>query len=405
WASVPASYQFTHWSATIPMLPWGTSVDYFATITDYAGHMTISDNGGNDYNFVVGDDINPIVTLDSPADGSLVIDTILINVTASDVGSNIARVEFFADSTSVFNDTTAPYSLSWDSRTVSNGTHTLFARAYDNEGLMSEDSVSVDVQNDVASPLTYSLMLNPSQPKYGQSATVTVTVLDASDIDSVILYYAVESYSPPSAVALSQSWQSVAMTPNGPVYTGVIPAQDYWNTVLYYVAANDEYNQTTYIGTDAAPFEYDVGDNTNPSLSINGPADGSSIKGTVVFTANAVDEGSGIDQIRFYLDDVLMDSSGGGASHITWDTTQYENGEHIVVFEAADHAGNVFGVVLTYTVENPDAFGAIGEVLSDFMSSYGFFVGAGVVILGYGFVRLFMNRRAAGGKPKSKKKS
>jgi hypothetical protein len=404
WTSTPATYEFTRWSATIPMLPWNTSVDFFATITDYAGHTTISDNGGNNYTLVVGDDISPTVSIDSPSNESTVIDTVSINVTASDVGSDIARVEFLVDSISIHNDSTAPYSLAWDSRAVSNGTHTLYVRAFDNEGLMSEDSVVVNVQNDVAPPMAYHLMLNPTQPEYGQAATVSITLLDASNIQSVTLFYAVEPYSAPSSMSLGQTWASVSMDADGPVFSAEIPAQDYWNTILYYVIAQDVYDQITYIGTESEPLEYDVGDSDNPSLSINGPVEGSSVKGAVEFTTSAVDAGSGVSQIRFYVDGNLVSSSNSASTNFTWDTTQHENGAVIVTFQAEDYAGNTFQVELTYIVANPDIIGSIVDSASSFMSSYGFFVGAATVLLGFGLIKIIMNRRAAGGKPKGRKK-
>ncbi|MFW9977175.1 MAG: Ig-like domain-containing protein [Candidatus Thorarchaeota archaeon] len=403
WLSVPASYQFSHWTATIPTLPWGTSVDYFATIADYAGHLTVSDNGGNDYNFIVGDDINPSVTLDTPSDASMIVDSTFINASASDIGSGIERVEYLIDSTSVYNDTTSPYSFMWDSRSVSNGTHTISVVAFDNEGLMSEDSVLVNVQNDVHSPLVYSLMLNPSQPDYGEDTTVSVTVLDVSNIKNVTLFYAVEPYTAPPSLILSQAWISLEMGNNGPVYTGVIPAQDYWNTVLYYVVAYDIYDQATYIGSDAEPLEYNVGDTDNPSLSLNGPTEGAIVKGLVTFSISGYDAGSGIEQVRFYVDGSFVTTEDGVNDTVSWDTTQVENGEHTIAFEAEDYAGNVLRIEIMYEVANPDLIGAIAESFSTIMSSYGFFIGAGTVILGFLLAKFIMNRRAAG-KPAQRKK-
>ena len=53
-----------------------------------------------------------------------------MNVTA-DASDNVgvAGVQFFVDGVNAgVEDTTAPYGLAWDTRTVSNGAHTLTAR-------------------------------------------------------------------------------------------------------------------------------------------------------------------------------------------------------------------------------------------------------------------------------------
>ena len=78
-----------------------------------------------------GDTTPPTVSLTAPADGATVSGTISLSATASD-SSGIAGVQFLLDGKPVgAEDTTAPYGISWDSKTVANGSHGFAARARD----------------------------------------------------------------------------------------------------------------------------------------------------------------------------------------------------------------------------------------------------------------------------------
>lgn len=79
-----------------------------------------------------GDSTGPTVSVTSPANGAAVSGTTEINATANDTGSGIKTVEFLVDGTVIGSDATSPYSVSWNSATVTNGNHTITARATDN---------------------------------------------------------------------------------------------------------------------------------------------------------------------------------------------------------------------------------------------------------------------------------
>jgi len=79
--------------------------------------------------------------------------TITLSATASD-NVGVTRVEFYVDGTLKATDTSSPYSTTLDSTTLTNGSHTLVARAYDaanNVGVSS--SVAFSVSNAVATQL------------------------------------------------------------------------------------------------------------------------------------------------------------------------------------------------------------------------------------------------------------
>src|SRR5207302_8294455 len=90
----------------------------------------------------------PTVTLTAPPVGSLVTGAVPVTASAGDdVG--VAGVQFHLDGANRgAEDTTAPYSVSWDSTTAGSGPHTLTAVARDAAGNTTISApVSVTVQN------------------------------------------------------------------------------------------------------------------------------------------------------------------------------------------------------------------------------------------------------------------
>ena len=76
----------------------------------------------------------PTVSLTAPAPGATVSVTVAVTANASDNGA-VAGVQFKLDGANLgAEDTTAPYSISWDTTTAANGSHTLTAVARDAAG-------------------------------------------------------------------------------------------------------------------------------------------------------------------------------------------------------------------------------------------------------------------------------
>src|SRR5881396_362580 len=97
-----------------------------------------------------------IVTITSPADGSPVSGTIPVTASVTIIGAlTVAGVQFKLDGNNLgAEDTSAPYSVPWNTTTASNGSHTLTAVA--REGLLgtlwTSDPVRVTVSNDITRP-------------------------------------------------------------------------------------------------------------------------------------------------------------------------------------------------------------------------------------------------------------
>src|SRR6266568_1054028 len=121
-----------------------------------------------------------VVTMTSPASGSTVAGTVPVRANVSIVGSLVvAGVQFKLDGANLgAEDTSAPYSVSWDTTAASNGSHTLTAVARDLLGVQyTSNSVSVTVFNDTTPP-TVSI----TSPANGATVSGTISVsADASD--------------------------------------------------------------------------------------------------------------------------------------------------------------------------------------------------------------------------------
>src|SRR5207302_1674987 len=102
---------------------------------------------------VFNDTTPPTVSISSPASGTTVGATISVTASASD-NVGVVGVQFLLDGANLgAEDTSAPYSVSWNTTTASNASHTLTAVARDAAGLRTTSApVTVTVFNDTTPP-------------------------------------------------------------------------------------------------------------------------------------------------------------------------------------------------------------------------------------------------------------
>ena len=120
---------------------------YKVTAQDAAGNVSLpsSEAAGT----ALGDATAPSASITSPTAGATVTGTISISAIASD-NVAVAGVRFQVDGANIGSeDIAAPYSVSWDTRTVGNGLHALTAIARDAAGNVATSSVSITVSNTV----------------------------------------------------------------------------------------------------------------------------------------------------------------------------------------------------------------------------------------------------------------
>jgi chitodextrinase len=122
----------------------------------------------------------PTVAISAPAQSSTVSGTISVSATAAD---NIAvvGVRFLLDGAALgAEDTSSPYSTSWNTATASNGAHTLAAVARDAAGnSTTSTSITVTVSNDTTPPTT------PTSLVASNITTSSVTISWNASTDNV----------------------------------------------------------------------------------------------------------------------------------------------------------------------------------------------------------------------------
>ena len=89
----------------------------------------------------------PTVSLTHPSDGDIIPEDGNINISAiaSETSGTIAKVEFYADTTKIGEDSTSPYSMVWTSPDA--GNYTLKARAIDGLGNTSTATINISIQS------------------------------------------------------------------------------------------------------------------------------------------------------------------------------------------------------------------------------------------------------------------
>jgi len=88
-----------------------------------------------------------------------------------------------------------------------------------------------------------------------------------------------------------------------------------------------------------------------PVVSINSPANGATLSGSVDVSVSATDN-AGVSKVELYLDGVLFAQSGSASATFSWDTRNALDGTHTLEARAYDAANNVGSTSISVTVRN-----------------------------------------------------
>ena len=314
---------------------WATAGDGPHTLTavarDAAGNRTTATAVP-----VTVDNTPPTAALTAPADGTTVSGTLTVTANATD-GVGVAGVQFLLDGNPFgAEDATAPYSISWDSSTTSNGAHTLSAVARDTAGNTTVSGVvSVTVSNTDSTAPAVTL----TAPAVGALVRGSIPVTaDASDNVGVV---GVQFLADGNPIGAEDTTAPYAVT---------------WDSA----GAGDGPHTLTAVARDAAGNSAATGvsvtaDNTRPTGAITAPAANTTVQGSTAVAADASDN-AGVAGVRFYLDGVAIGAEDTAAPYsVGWDTTAVANGPHQLTAVVRDAAGNTTTTdPVGVTVANPD---------------------------------------------------
>jgi hypothetical protein len=152
-----------------------------AVAADTAGNLA-----ENVITITLTDQVPPTVSIISPVNNTEVIGTISILVDATD-NAAVESVELYIDDTFIGSDTSEPYSVSYDTLSVTEGIHSIKAVAVDTAGNLAEDVITITVLTDQTAPI---VSLNSPTNNEEVSGTISILV-DATDnaaVESVQFY-------------------------------------------------------------------------------------------------------------------------------------------------------------------------------------------------------------------------
>ena len=130
------------------------------------------------------DAIAPTISVTSPSYGSVVSGIVAVSVNASD-NVAVSSVSLDVDGVAVTSSSIAPFTTTWNSATVANGTHTLTLTARDGSNNRTSTSIVVSVSNttvvvgDLTAPNVY--LLSPANGASYNSGDVISISSSASD--------------------------------------------------------------------------------------------------------------------------------------------------------------------------------------------------------------------------------
>jgi subtilisin family serine protease len=128
-----------------------------------------------------GDTTAPTTSVTAPTAGATLSGTASVSADASD-NVGVSKVDFFAGATLIGTDTTAPYSISWNTTGVANGTYSITSKAYDAAGNVgTSGAVSVTVSNTTGNcSISEQLLLNPGFESGNVSWTTSTNVISST---------------------------------------------------------------------------------------------------------------------------------------------------------------------------------------------------------------------------------
>lgn len=351
----------------------------------------------------------PVASVTAPTAGSTVSGIVTATASATD-NVGVARVETYVDTVLHSTDTTAPYSASWDTTLVANGSHSLVAKAFDAAGNMGTSApVSVTVTNNVRTMGATTPGSLTDQPAAGYKFGTVFALADYGTTANFRFYarggaaaqkfvtavYAVDAADRPTTrlavgaevtVAAGQAagWVSsalpaVSLTP-GRYQLAVLSGPASGGAVLYYAASGANagswsgnayptpsspwgtYNASTAMWSFNLVYQYvepPVTDTQAPATSVTSPAGGSSVSGSATISATASDN-VGVTRVEVFVDAVLFKTLTAAPYTTSWDTAEVDNGTHTLSAKAYDAAGNV-GTSANVTVTVANDISLFGE--------------------------------------------
>jgi hypothetical protein len=272
----------------------------------------------------------PTVSLDDP--GSPVKGTVTLTATAADAETGVASVtlQYRAPNgtswVTLCTDTTAPYSCSWNTVGLADGSYSLRALAVDNAGYSTTSATrTTTVANNIL------VILDEPADIVRGTVPLSVTLYNAGSVSYTVRF----EWAP----AGTTGWKTICTDNTAPYtcnwVTTSFANQDY---DLRAVAVSGSVTHVSEVVTDV------LVDNLAPTVSMVDP--GSPLRGTVTLMSNASDAHSGVAQVQIqyavtgtttWRDACTIDAE---PFSCRFDSTRLVDGSYSFRAVATDFAGN-----------------------------------------------------------------
>ncbi|WP_257449824.1 Ig-like domain-containing protein [Archangium lipolyticum] len=351
----------------------------------------------------------PSVSITAPTSGAVIVGPVTISANATDA-SGVARVEFFVDGLLLASDTTAPFSVDWDTSAWANGSHTLTARAHDRlDNLATSAGVTVTTNQsgaavydpvlrvpkcatpnnvcDTTTLVSGRSSLESNGPNTingtcadgaGNSGTghqiqrIKVTVVDGAlfargrrvriEVQAGILDTsrdALDLYS--ASDANNPSWTYLTTLRPGTTGTQVLSTEyvlpaGFLQAVRAQLRSGGSSNSACSFDPlddhDDVAFAVDV----NPEVMLTAPANNARVRG-MVSLATTVTSDQAVERVELYDNGTLIGTDTSAPYDMSWDSTTVADGAHTLTAKAYDiggHAGTSPAVVVNVDNTPPD---------------------------------------------------
>lgn len=341
---------------------------------------------------------NPSVSITNLQEGDTVSGVVTLRATASDdVGIN--DVSFLYDDEVIgSSDTLAPFTASWNTHAIPDGTYTVTANVRDTSDKRTiSTGINVTVDNSSVEPAR-SVWLStdsPTVPSQNDASAVELGMRFQSDIDGTIDGVRFYKGAGNTGTHIGNLWSKDGENMASVTFTNETSAG--WQEALFdepveieadeiyvvsYYAPNGRYavdlsyfnNQDKYNYPLKAPassagglnglFKYGSGggfpdqsysasnywvdvvfspppDLTPPTVTLESPTNGSIVQGVVAIEADA-DDNKKVSGVQFKLDGVHLGAEDTTSPYVVaWDTETVDDGEYVLSAVARDAAGNM----------------------------------------------------------------
>lgn len=330
--------------ATIASQTGPSPLSISAPVNIAAYTLTVTASGSGSYTLNVtyptptppaSDTTPPTISISSPAAAASLNGTVSVFGSAAD-NVSVSKVEVSTDSgTYQLASGTSSWSYPLNTTTLTNGAHTINARATDSSSNAGNASVTVNVNNpvaDTAAP-TAPANLTSSSPA---ANSISLSWTASTDNVGVLGYNIYRNGAKLSSVP-GTSFTDTGLTA-GTTYSYYVSAYD--------AAGNTSSPSNTLSVTTPNP------DTTKPTVSITAPGSGSTVAGTITIGGTASDN-IALASVTLRIDSgAIITPSGTASWTYNWDTTFYANGTHTITATATDSSGNTNIATSTVTVSN-----------------------------------------------------